>query len=58
VITGIKEKRTTKAIRRTKEIREEIKNTILLTLTVRGVSGVLGCLLPPYGNPVYKRNVI
>jgi alkylhydroperoxidase/carboxymuconolactone decarboxylase family protein YurZ len=26
--------------------REEIKNTILLTLTVSGVSGVLGCLGP------------
>jgi alkylhydroperoxidase/carboxymuconolactone decarboxylase family protein YurZ len=26
--------------------REEIKNTILLTLTVSGVSGVLGCLEP------------
>jgi alkylhydroperoxidase/carboxymuconolactone decarboxylase family protein YurZ len=26
--------------------REEIKNTILLTLTVSGVSGVLSCLQP------------
>jgi alkylhydroperoxidase/carboxymuconolactone decarboxylase family protein YurZ len=26
--------------------REEIKNTILLTLTVNGVSGVLSCLEP------------
>ena len=26
--------------------REEIKNTILLTLTVCGVSGVLSCLEP------------
>jgi alkylhydroperoxidase/carboxymuconolactone decarboxylase family protein YurZ len=29
--------------------REEIKNTILLTLTVCGVSGVLSCLTPALG---------